>query len=55
MFPKVVSLSLSVQNIFLFQLICNSVFRRADIFTESAAATSSILGIVRYFNGATLN
>ena len=27
----------------------------ADIFTESVAATSSIIGIVMYFKGATLD
>ena len=45
----------SVQKISLSQFICNSLFRRADIFTESVAATSSILGIVMYFKGATLD
>ena len=53
MYPKVTSIC--VQKISLSQFICSSLFRRAEFFTESVAATSSILGIVTCFKGATLD
>ena len=51
MYPS--TISLSVQNTSLLDGIPNYFFKRIDIFTESVAATNSILGMVITFNGAT--
>ena len=49
--PKVVFPS--VRNTFFSQVNCNFFFRRANIFTQNVAFTTSILKAIIYFKDAT--